>query len=393
MSARRSLGLFALAALVACGAPSALAAQQPDSVPERPFVEGGVYDKPYLTTLLGRTALGGYAEAHARWQRSDGVTEELAFDAKRFNLFTATRVSDFVRIGAELEIEEGGEELKLEYAAIDLLVHRALTFRAGMLLSPLGRFNLAHDSPRNEFTDRPLVSTEVLGVALSEAGIGFLGLVPTGAGRVTYELYAVNGFGEEVLDASGDGTRFPLGRQGGDDENRSPAFVGRVAVSPRTGWELGLSAHHGAYNVFEAGGVAVEQRRDLTIGVIDLELDLRGVRVQGEAARAWLELPPALAGLFAHRQTGFYLEAAADFASGLVATMPASYFTWKARLDAIDFDRGLPGDSREHLSVGVSFRPTRDTALKLDYVRGRSHDRFNNRAQHAGVLLSLATYF
>ena len=44
-----------------------------------------------------------------------------------------------------------------------------------MILSPLGKFNLAHDSPLNEFTDRPLVSTDLLGVALSEPGFGALG--------------------------------------------------------------------------------------------------------------------------------------------------------------------------------------------------------------------------
>ena len=61
--------------------------------------------------------------------------------------------------------------------------------RGGMLLSPLGRFNLSHDSPLNEFTDRPLVSTEILGVALSEPGFGALG--PFGlstTGRITYEV-------------------------------------------------------------------------------------------------------------------------------------------------------------------------------------------------------------
>ena len=88
----------------------------------RPFVRGGVYDKPYLTRLGGRTTLGGYAEAHARWERVDGRTDDAGFEAKRFNLFTNTRVSDFVRIGAELEFEEGGREIKLEYAAIDVRV-------------------------------------------------------------------------------------------------------------------------------------------------------------------------------------------------------------------------------------------------------------------------------
>ena len=45
---------------------------------------------------------------------------------------------------------------------IDFEVHPALNFRGGIILSPLGRFNLAHDSPANELTDRPLVSTAAL---------------------------------------------------------------------------------------------------------------------------------------------------------------------------------------------------------------------------------------
>lgn len=390
MGRARAFLLAVLAILPSAG----LAGQQDTLPPPPPFVEGGIYDKPYLTTLLGRTALGGYAEAHARFERVDGVTEELGFEAKRFNLFTSTRVSDFVRIGAEIEIEEGGEEVKLEYAAIDVLMHPAVALRAGMILAPLGRFNLAHDSPRNEFTDRPLVSTEVLGVALSEAGLGFLGLAPLGGdARLTYEIYAVNGFGDALILEAPGGTRLPLGRQNFEDHNKSPAFVGRLALSPRGGWEIGMSAHHGAYNAFQQDGIVVDDRRDLSIAVLDLELEAAGVRVQGEAARAWIDLPPSLVGLFAGAQSGFYVEASRDFGRGLVGTMPSSFFTWKARLDAVDFDADRNGDSAERVSVGVNFRPTADTAIKLDYVRGRSFDPFNNRADHAAILFSLATYF
>ena len=112
---------------------------------ERPFVRGGVYDKPYLARLGGRTTIGGYAEAHARWERVDGRRDEAGFEAKRFNLFTNARVSDFVRIGAELEFEDGGSEIKLEYAAIDLRIHPSLTLRGGMFAT--GRIALAAGGP------------------------------------------------------------------------------------------------------------------------------------------------------------------------------------------------------------------------------------------------------
>ena len=55
--------------------------------------------------------------------------------------------------------------------------------------------------------------------------------------------------------------------------------------------------------------------------------------------------------------------------------------------------RSSPGDDRLRFSIGINFRPTSDTAFKLDYFTGRSHDRFNNAADQAGILFSAATYF
>lgn len=372
------------------------AAQTADSAgadTTRPFVRGGVYDKPYQTRLLGRTALGGYAEAHARYERVDGVSET-GFSARRFNLFTSTRVSDVVRLAAEVEFEDGTEEIKLEYAAIDVRIHPSFTLRGGMLLSPLGRFNLSHDSPLNEFTDRPLVSTELLGVALSEPGFGALGQIPVGGrGRVTYELYLTNGFHEGLIQNAEDGTRIPLGRDNVEDENGSPAVVGRVAWSPSVGLEMGLSAHHGAWNVFSDEGVRIDRRRDLTIAVADAEVTVAGVRFTAEAATARVEIPDGLRGIYADAQHGLFVDAARDFGRGWLGTLPNSFFTVKLRLDYVDFDRDIAGDDVAQIGAGLNFRPTSDSVIKLDLVRGRSHDRFNNPAEHARLLASFATYF
>ena len=360
----------------------------------RPFVRGGVYDKPYLTRLGGRTTLGGYAEAHARWERVDGRTDDAGFEAKRFNLFTNTRVSDFVRIGAELEFEEGGREIKLEYAAIDVRVHPSLTIRGGMLLSPLGKFNLSHDSPLNEFTDRPLVSTEILGVALSEPGFGAFGQFGlAGTGRVTYELYATNGFHDGLITDSEDGTRIALGRGNFEDNNGSPAVVGRLAVSPSQAYEVAISAHHGAYNVSNDEGNRVDDRRDLTILALDGEATVLGVHLSAEAARASIDIPPGLSGIYASRQHGVYVEGVRSFGRGWVSTMPSSSFAAKVRFDYVDFDADQRGGTTGQISLGMNFRPTQDSVLKLDYVRGRSRDEFNNLGEHAFVLFSLATYF
>lgn len=388
----RVRSLFPLAAVLVL--PAILAAQADTAEAARPFVRGGVYDKPYLTRLGGNTAIGGYAEAHARYQETDGRAGESGFVAKRFNLFASSRVSDLVRFGVELEVEEGGEELKLEYAAIDVRIHPALTMRGGMILSPLGRFNLAHDSPLNEFTDRPLVSTELLGVALSEPGFGAFGQVGFGrTGRVTYEAYATNGFHDGLIVESEEGTRIPLGRGNVEDNNGSPALVGRVALSPAVGHEIGASVHHGAWNAFTIEGTPVDERRDLTIAVLDAETVIAGIVVGGELALASIDIPAGLAGIYASRQRGLYLDAAWSFGHGWVRAMPRSHFTAKLRYDRVDFDADRPGQSVRQVTAGINFRPTSDTVLKFDLVRGRSHDEFENPADHVRLLFSMATYF
>ncbi|MDH3297811.1 MAG: hypothetical protein OEM96_05995, partial [Gemmatimonadota bacterium] len=55
-------------------------AQEADAVAaERPFIDGGRGDRPYLLDLAGRLAIGGYAEGHFRFERQDGITEDLGF--------------------------------------------------------------------------------------------------------------------------------------------------------------------------------------------------------------------------------------------------------------------------------------------------------------------------
>ena len=409
LTSRRRLAI-ALGMLGAATA-AALPAQVPDTVrtprdttaarrppatdtADRPFVRGGVYDKPYQTRLLGRTTIGGYAEAHARLEHVDGLRDEAGFQAKRFNLFANARVSDFVRFAVELEFEDGAEEILIEFAAIDLRIHPSFALRGGMLLSPIGKFNLSHDSPLNEFTDRPLVSTELIGVTLAEPGFGALGQFRTGrTGRVTYELYATNGFHDGLIMNSPEGTRVALGRRNFEDNNGSPAVVGRLAWSPRVGYELGVSAHHGAYNVFNVEGTQTDERRDLTIAVVDAEATIAGVQLSGEAAATTIDIPDGLRGIYAARQRGFYVEAVRPFGQRWVKTMRNSSFAAKARFDLVDFDAQQVGQTEGQLSVGLNFRPTQDSVLKLDYVRGKGRDQFNNLAEHARVLASMATYF
>ena len=365
-----------------------------DDTEIRPFVKGGIYDKPYITQLGRGTSLGGYTEAHFRFEREEGVTEEVTFEPKRFNLFTYTPVTDRVRVASELEFEEGGEEIKIEIAVVDFEIHEALTFRGGILLSPLGQFNIAHDSPANDLTDRPLVSTEIIGTALSEAGMGFFGaFYPSVNSRLTYEIYGVNGFNDGVLIGSEDGTRIPAGKGNFEDNNQNPAVVGRVGVSPHPSVEVGVSGHTGSYNVHTLDGLEVDEKRSLIIFALDGEFRWDRFELLGEYARASVEIPDSLIGLQAENQQGLYLQGNVHFLKGLIKVLPESIFTGVVRYGRVDFDTNVDGDSQNRLTLGLNFRPTEDTVFKLDYQYNWLRDGFNLEARSAGLLFSVATYF
>jgi len=359
----------------------------------KPLVKGGIGDKPFIYRGDRGTSIGGYAETHFRYVREDGITDELGFEAKRFNLFTYTPVSERVRVASELEFEEGGEEIKVEIAIMDFEIHPAFTLRGGIILSPLGRFNLAHDSPSQDLTDRPLVSTRIIPTALSEAGMGFYGAVfPWAKSRVTYELYGVNGFTDDVLIGDSDGTRIAAGRGNFEDNNNRPAWVGRLGLSPQPTYELGFSFHTGAYNTWQAEDLTIDEERKLTIVALDWDSRWRSFEFQGEFARAAIDVPEE-SSIFQESQQGFYAQVNAHFGRDRFVVLPGSVFTAVVRYGMVDFDAKTDGDDHSRFTVGINFRPAEDSVFKLDYQRNRKRDPFENEVRGAALLFSIATYF
>src|SRR5256712_8953830 len=227
-----------------------------------------IYAKPFLSSP--RTTVGGYMDLQYRLfnsSKSTGIGRpgtgagSSSFDQQRFVPFFYSDITDRLKVAAELEIEHGirsksndgsGIEVSLEFATIDYLIHEKLNFRAGIILLPLGKFNLLHDSPLNELSDRPLVATAIIPSTLSETGAGFYGtFYPTRLSKLDYELYATQGFNgyrtvggiPTPVITAGAGLRDARQRvstvDDGLDNNNGKAAVGRVAFSPILGVEVG----------------------------------------------------------------------------------------------------------------------------------------------------------
>lgn len=374
---------------------SVLSAQ--DTIPARPkpLVAGGIYDKPFITRVGSRTVIGGYTDMAGMWTRTAGINEGWSFEARRFNLFTYSVIADGIVVTSEIEIEHGGEELRLEYGLMDIELHEAVSFRGGVILVPLGKTNLVHDSPRLAFVERPLPATEIIPSTLSDVGAGFFGAVhPTPGSRVTYELYAVNGFTQDIIEDTPE-TRIAAGKHRlfEEDNNGEPAVVGRIAFSPALGSELGFSFHRGAYNVFSVDGLDTDARRSLTILAVDAEHSFGWMTLLGEYADATIDIPPALRSIFASRQYGYSVETHVPFLASLLPRWPASNLTGTFRFEFVDFDADLRGDDHFRTTAGLNLRFTSDAVLKFNYEWNWWRDRDGNLERGVRILTGVAAYF
>jgi len=361
---------------------------------EEPFTKGGIYDKPFITGLGDRLRIGGYVDAQFRHHRTLGIAEEQSFLLERVNLFTFSNISDRVRFISEFEFEDGGEEIKIELAIVDFELHEAVTFRGGILLSPLGRFNQAHDSPASQLIDRPLVSTRIIPTTFSEVGMGFLGAFYTSAtSRVTYEIYAVNGISDGLVLESGGNTFIPGGKSNFEDNNNHVSITGRIAFSPSSSFEIGASTHSGPYNVYEIEGVKVDEKRNVSIFALDGFFRRQKLQITWEYANGSIDIDPSLGGIYAENQDGFFVEGNYRFFDKVVSTLPESYLVGSVRYESIDMNSDINGDDARRITFGLNFRPNPDTAFKLDFQHNLTHDSFNLEGEDTALLFGIASYF
>ncbi len=399
----------------------------PPGRPTGPFTGGGtllggrtIYAKPFVTAP--KAILGGYMDFEVTDCNGNArdCSEGLEFDQVRFIPFIYSNITERIQVAAEIEIEHGGPqnnqgngEIKIEFATMDYLIEDWANLRFGIILSPLGRFNLLHDSPLNDLTLRPMVSRLIIPSTLSESGLGLYGtFYPTRLSKVDYECYVVQGFdGDKTLFSEQDGVSKSKGSQKSDN-NENKAILSRVAFSPFLGVELGGSIHHGKWD--DASD------KDLTITALDWTLQRGPFEIIGESAWASIEggsptpsgdgidtggavgVPPA-------RMAGFYVQGNYHFMPEFLKRVAPTHFTDASTFTGVvrygEADTNTQSDNNrsdlKRLTLGLNFRPIEDTVFKLSYTfndeenpaDGAGATVTDNPGRNNGWQFSVATYF
>ncbi len=366
-----------------------------------------LYDRPFVhAAQLGAfsTSLGGYLEANSNYFSEDGVSEGLSLEMRRFNIFLFATLRERIRFISELEFEHGTNEIELETALLDFELHPGLVFRAGVVLVPLGYFNQNHDSPKWEFVERPLVSTNIIPSTYSDLGFGIHGKLPLNDWTWSYELYLLNGLQEGVV-ANEEGRTF-LGagkseRRFEEDNNGSLALSGRMAFTRRGFGEVGLSTYWGWYNTYRADGLTLDSRRALWVGALDYSLQLGKLRFLGEAAYVRLDVPEGVQPFSGEAQWGTHLDLKYPLWQGKLFNWEGVALWAVLRGEAVDYNLGrfeeINAKKRDEvlaLVPGLSLRFSEQTLLRFNYRLERHTDLFGNPpVKRAGFQFGLASYF
>jgi hypothetical protein len=378
---------------------ASLLAAQADST----MAQDGLYQRPFIGSISS-TSIGGYVEGNTNYFVEDGLSEGFSMELRRFNVFLFSQISQRVRFLSELEFEHGTEEIALETALVDFEIGPALVLRGGIILPPLGYFNQNHDSPRWDFVERPLVSTDIVPSTLSEVGGGVYGRLVLAGFLLSYDAYVTNGLGDGVVGNELGRTDIASGKseeQFAEDNNGSPAVSARVALR-RPGWgEVGLSHYAGYYNSYGLEGEEVDERRWLAISALDFGGSVGPAEVRGEVAHASIDVPPGLAELFGNAQWGGHLDVVVPVWRPHFLGYESAVLAAVLRLEHIDYNVGSFASTgrpiRDDVTAvvpGVSLRPTPSTVFRANYRYHWVRDFPGNpTVRAAGFQVGLATYF
>ncbi len=363
-----------------------------------------IYDRPFVFTFGANAAVGGYFEANSNYFVEEGITEGFSLEARRFNIFLYSPVADNIKFFSELEFEHGTEEIALETAILDMTFSPALSFRMGILLPPLGRFNVEHDSPKYNIIDRPLVSTLIIPATLSEMGLGLFGQrYLNRSNRVGYEIYLVNGLGEGILSNESAGTRIAGGKSAEileEDNNGTPSVTGRLKIENKLFGEVGFSFYRGPYNSFQSEGMKVDEVRSLGITAIDHGVKRGRFHWRSEFAAATVDIPDGLKEVAGSVQRGAYTELNFDYFRGTLFNFNNSRLIATLRLETVDLNVGSfestgtnIGDEISRITLATSFRPVENSVIKIAYQYNWHRDFTDNPVRTAGIQLGIAAYF
>lgn len=366
-----------------------------------------VYDRPMIKPGRLPVSLGGYIEANYQHLSVDGNSEGHQFQMRRLTLFMASSISKRIKFLTEIEFEDGTKEINIEFASIDFEFSPLLNFRGGVIMNPIGAFNQNHDGPKWEFVDRPISATQMLPATWSNAGFGVFGKKYSNDWVYAYEVYLSNGFDENIINNTENKTFLPATKANEDrfeeSFNGNMLTTAKFALRNKRHGEIGLSFMGGVYNKHKEDGLFLDHKRRADVLAVDFNttLPITNTFLNGEWAWVSVDVPATFTEQFGSKQQGGFLDIVQPVYRKPVFGFENSVLNMSLRLEYVDWNKGkfksTGGNISDHvfsIVPSISFRPTPQTVLRLNYRRNWQTDLLGNPASKmAAYQFGISSYF
>jgi len=366
-----------------------------------------VYNRPFMQMGKVPVSLGGYVEANTSYFGTDGVTEGLSFQIPRLTLFVSSTIKKRIKFLAEIEFEEGGKEIGIEFASMDIELHPLFNFRGGVIMNPIGAFNQNHDGPKWEFISRPISATTIIPSTWSNVGFGIFGKYAKNNLVWAYEVYATNGFDDKII--ANNQNRTWLAASKLNPERFEESFNGVPLVTAKTAFkhrkigELGISWMGGVYNKFEEDGLTLDKRRRVDLFALDFNTVIPKIKtyITTEWVWAMVDVPETYTQQFGSKQQGGFIDIVQPVLKRKILGWENSTFNVALRGEYADYNVGTFKETGENISdhvfaivPGISFRPSQQTVIRFNYRYHWQTDLLGNPASRtAGFQFGFSTYF
>jgi len=365
------------------------------------------YNRPFLAYKNVPVSVGGYAEVNWQHIGKDGVSDGHQFQMRRMTLFVASSISKKIKFLSEIEFEEGGKKIAIEFASIDVEFHPLLNLRGGIIMNPIGAFNQNHDGPKWEFTDRPISATQMLPATWSNSGFGLFGKTYRNNWMFGYEVYLSGGFDNSIIDNTENKTYLPATKLNKDrfeeSSNGIPLTTAKMAIKNTKLGELGLSYMGGIFNTFEKDDITLDVKRRLNVFAIDYHTTLSKLNtvITGEWAWVFVDVPDTYTQQFGNAQQGGFLDIVQPILKRTMFGWEKATLNVACRIEYVDWNVGnfketntRIGDETWSIMPAISFRPSSQTVFRLNYRFQQQKDILNNDPSNlAGFSFGISTYF
>ena len=304
------------------------------------------------------------------------------FDFLRQVIYLGFRFNDWLLFNTEIEFEHAKTasgspgSVSIEFGYIEAQLSPMFNIRAGMVLPPLGIINELHEPPTYHGVLRPETEQRIIPSTWRTNGFGILGETRKG---LAYKLFVT----ESLNAAEFSSTGIRNGRQNGAKAIAEDlGITGRVNYSGILGLDFGGSFFLGntGQTLIDSSGKNIDA--SLKLFSLHLMFARKGLEIRGLYAQSHISDVAALnselgltgSGSIGETQYGFYLTAAYDILP-LIARGSAHYLAPFLQYEKFDTQKNVPSGfsrnperERTNLTLGLTYKPHPNIALKMDYI-------------------------